>query len=101
MRLLLDECLPRKLKSYLPGHEVRTVPEMGWAGASDIRIQQLAAGSFDGFVTVDRGIRAAIPDAAELTVAVLSVPSNRLQDILPVVPKLLAALEGSEPPRVS
>lgn len=27
MRLLLDECLPRKLKGGLPGHEVKTVPE--------------------------------------------------------------------------
>ena len=29
MRLLLDECLPRKLKGGLPGHDVKTVPEMG------------------------------------------------------------------------
>jgi hypothetical protein len=28
MRVLLDECLARKLKKDLPGQEVRTVPEM-------------------------------------------------------------------------
>ena len=33
MRLLLDESLPRKLKARLAPHDVRTVPEMGWAGA--------------------------------------------------------------------
>ena len=32
MRLLLDECLPRKLKNHLPEHECSTVPEQGWAG---------------------------------------------------------------------
>jgi hypothetical protein len=32
MKLLLDECLPRKLKNHIPGHECRTVPECGWAG---------------------------------------------------------------------
>jgi hypothetical protein len=32
MRVLLDECLPRGLKRHLPGHDVRTVPEAGWAG---------------------------------------------------------------------
>lgn len=32
MRVLLDECVPRKLRRELPGHEVRTVAEMGWAG---------------------------------------------------------------------
>ena len=29
MRVLLDECLPRRLKHELPEHDVRTVPEMG------------------------------------------------------------------------
>jgi len=31
MRLLLDECVPRKLRSDLEGHDVHTVQEMGWA----------------------------------------------------------------------
>jgi hypothetical protein len=33
MRILLDECVPRRLRRELPGHDVRTVPEMGWSGA--------------------------------------------------------------------
>ena len=32
MRILLDECVPHPLRRELPGHEVRTVVEMGWAG---------------------------------------------------------------------
>jgi hypothetical protein len=35
MRILLDECLPRRLKFDLVGHEVDTVPEAGWAGKSN------------------------------------------------------------------
>ena len=35
MRLLLDECLPGKLKGGLPGHDVKTVPEMGWASVEN------------------------------------------------------------------
>jgi hypothetical protein len=31
VRILPDECLPRRLKRDLTGHDVRTVPEMGWA----------------------------------------------------------------------
>jgi hypothetical protein len=31
VRVLLDECLPRRLKGELVGHDARTVPEMGWA----------------------------------------------------------------------
>lgn len=32
MRILLDECLPKKLKKDFKNYEVKTVPEMGWAG---------------------------------------------------------------------
>ena len=30
MRVLLDACVPNGLRRSLPGHEVRTAPEMGW-----------------------------------------------------------------------
>ena len=32
MRILLDECVPRRLRAELTGHDVHTVPEMGWSG---------------------------------------------------------------------
>jgi hypothetical protein len=32
VKVVLDECLPRRLKQGLIGHDVKTVPEMGWAG---------------------------------------------------------------------
>jgi len=31
MRILLDECLPRKLKTSFSEHQCRTVPEAGFA----------------------------------------------------------------------
>jgi hypothetical protein len=51
MRLLLDESLPRKLKARLAPHEVRTVPEMGWAGKSNGALLRLAEPEFDIFLT--------------------------------------------------
>ncbi len=30
MKVLLDECLPKRLKRELPGHDVKRVQEMGW-----------------------------------------------------------------------
>jgi len=32
MRMLIDECVPRKLKRHVHGHDVWTVKEMGWLG---------------------------------------------------------------------
>jgi hypothetical protein len=47
MRLLLDESLPKKLKARLAPHEVRTVPEMGWAGKTNGELLRLAEQEFD------------------------------------------------------
>ena len=54
MRLLLDECVPKRLKRELPGHEVRTVQDMGWAGIKNGALLALADGQFDTLLTVDR-----------------------------------------------
>lgn len=57
MKLLLDECLPRKIKAGLPGHEVKTVPEMGWAGIENGALLPLIDLKFDAFITIDSNMR--------------------------------------------
>lgn len=57
MKVLLDECLPRKIKHHLPGHECSTVPEAGWAGKKNGELLFLAEMSgFQVFLTLDRGV---------------------------------------------
>lgn len=56
MRVLLDECLPKRLKRDLPGHDVVTVVEMGWPGVKNGRLLALAAEEFECFLTVDVNI---------------------------------------------
>lgn len=56
MRILLDECLPRGLKKHLPGHDVRTVPEAGWAGTKNGALLRAAAGQVDVFITIDSNL---------------------------------------------
>ncbi len=93
MRVLLDECLPRRLKRHLPGHEVRTVPEEGWAGRKNGELLRLAAVGFDAFVTMDKGqVHQQDIRNLSLAVLVLRASSNRLESLLPLVPALLEAL---------
>ncbi len=93
MRVLLDECLPRRLKRHLPGHEVRTVPEEGWAGKSNGELLRLASGRFDVFVTVDTGqVHQQDLRRVAVAVVVLRASSNRLDSLLPLVPLLLETL---------
>jgi len=41
MRVLLDECVPRALRRDIPGHEVKTVAEAGWAGVKNRELLRL------------------------------------------------------------
>lgn len=56
MKLLLDECIDRRLAKDLEGHEVKTVPQMGWAGIKNGALLTLAENEFDVFITVDRNL---------------------------------------------
>jgi hypothetical protein len=57
MKLLLDECVPRKLKNHLPTVECQTVPEAGLAGKKNGELLSRAEeAGFGVFLTIDRGI---------------------------------------------
>src|SRR5262245_43648841 len=92
MRVLLDECLPRRLKRLIAGHDVVTVVEAGWAGKSNGELLRLASTRFDVFITVDRGLAAQQDRESGLAVVILAAHSNRLQDIAPLVSDLLRVL---------
>ena len=78
MRVLLDECLPRRLKSLLVGHEVRTVPEAGWSGKKNGELIKLAADHFDAFITIDSNlVYQQNLQTLPFGVVVLSARSNR------------------------
>jgi len=53
MRLLLDECVPARLRRALPSHDVSTVVVEGWSGVKNGKLLALAAQRFDAFITVD------------------------------------------------
>jgi hypothetical protein len=98
MRVLLDECVPRALREELPGHEVTTVAEAGWAGIKNGTLLQLAAKRFDVLLTVDRSLEYQ-QNFSGLTIAVVvvDVPSNDVVVIRPLMPKVLEALPRARP----
>jgi predicted nuclease of predicted toxin-antitoxin system len=59
MKLLLDECLPRRLKYFFTeaGHECETVRDAGFSGKENGKLLTLAEKNFDVFVTIDKNIR--------------------------------------------
>ena len=98
MRVLLDECLPRRLKHALIGHEVQTVPEIGWASKRNGELLSLAARDFDVFLTVDQRLQQEQQlSMFRIAVIVLVARSNRLLDLLPLVPATLEVLPWAKP----
>jgi predicted nuclease of predicted toxin-antitoxin system len=101
MRILLDENLPRKLAGHLIGHECRTVVECGWSGKKNGELLAEADSLFDVLLTLDKNL----PYQQDLTtkrIAVLIVRarSNRIQDLVPILPECLAALASIQPRQV-
>jgi hypothetical protein len=98
VRILLDECIDRRLAKALKGHSVRTVPQMGWATIKNGRLLTLAQKEFDVFVTVDRNLSFQQHlSKFDIAVLVLSAPSNRLADLLPLAPQMLASFPNLKP----
>jgi len=99
MRILLDECVPRRLRRELAGHDVRTVPEMGWSGKKNGELLRLMVGQgFEVFLTVDQNLRYQQNlQAAGVAVVVLVAASNRLWELVPLMPSALAALGSIRP----
>lgn len=104
MRILLDECLPRRLKHALPEHEVRTVGEMGWSGLKNGALLSRITGQFDVFLTVDRGLvhqqrLQGIPFAILMLVA-SSNDIDTLRPLMPEVREILSRIQVGEVLRV-
>jgi hypothetical protein len=97
VRVLLDECLPRRLKTGLVGHEARTAPEMGWASKRNGELLRLAEREFDVFLTVDRKLRYQQNLATfNIAVIVLVAHTNTLLDLQPLIPRVLEILAGAK-----
>ncbi|MBA2302025.1 MAG: DUF5615 family PIN-like protein [Acidobacteria bacterium] len=93
MRVLLDECLPRRLKRELVGHDARTTPEMGWASKTNGALLALAVGQFDVFLTADRNLSYQQDVSSfDIAVVVLVARSNSLEDLRPLALRLLEVL---------
>ena len=101
MRVLLDECVPRKLRNELPGHDVKTVAEMKWAGTKNGALLQHAASEFDAVITVDQGIPHQ-QNLAGMTLAlvIIQAPSNDITDLRPKLPEVLRVLSTIQPGQV-
>lgn len=98
MNLLLDECVPKRLKRHFVGHRVLTVEEARLKGFKNGALLRAAEGNYDVLVTVDRSIPKQQNLAGrDIAVLILLAQSNKYDDLLPLVAKALKALVTIKP----
>jgi Domain of unknown function (DUF5615) len=96
VKVFLDECVDRRLARDIVGHDVKTARQMRWTTIKNGELLALAANHFDVFVTVDRNLSFQQNLASfSIAVIVIRAKSNRLADLRPLTPQLLAAIESS------
>ena len=94
MKVLLDECLPKKLKREVEADEVSTVPEAGWASKQNGELLRLAEANFDVLLTNDQNLEHQQNlKKFELAIIVLIAPTNDIEDLKPLMPAVNKALK--------
>jgi predicted nuclease of predicted toxin-antitoxin system len=93
VKILLDECLPRKLKYRIDelddNFTVKTVQDAGWDSFSDGKILANAEKKFDVVVTSDRNLQFQQPIGDKnIHVLLLVASTNTYEDLLPLMNKL-------------
>lgn len=90
MKIILDECVPSIVKRGLPGRDIITVQEVGWAGIKNGELLRRVAVEFDVFITSDKNLRHQ-QNLSAFDLAIILLPSNQV----PVVNALLSDIDGA------
>lgn len=95
MKLLLDECVPRRLKGDFVDYEIFTIDEAGFKGLKNGDLIGAASGIFDVLITVDKNIEhQQNKDRLPIAMIILSAKSKRYESLSPLISEALKVLEN-------
>ena len=103
MKVLLDECVPRRFRDALPAIEVSTARDQRWTSLRNGELlTAMRASGFTTLVTVDRNLTYQQHIAASgIAVIVIHAVTNRLPDLIPLGPSVVEAIAGTLPGAIS
>lgn len=97
-KVLLDSCVPRPFKREVRPHRVDHTSEIGWQDLDDRPLLEHADGAYDVLITTDRNLPYQQNlSRYELAVIILIARTNRLEELLPLVPGVLESLDSIQP----
>lgn len=97
MKLLLDENLPKRLKSAFESHFCYTVSDMGWTGKKNGELLGLLIQhDFDVFITFDKNLQYQQNLAQiKVTIVILNAPDNTFPSLKLIVPEIISFLDST------
>lgn len=89
MKILLDECVTKKLKTHLTEFEVKTVVEMNWSGLKNGDLMKVAnEENFDILLTIDKNLSYQQNlKKYDIAIVVLDVQKSKIENLLDLLPK--------------
>ena len=98
MKILLDECITKRLKKYLINFEVFTVRELGMGGVKNGKLMNFCVeNNFDVLLTIDKNLMFQQNlDKYPVTIVVLNSLSSKIEDLVTFIPTLIAQIDNFE-----
>ena len=97
MKVLLDECVPVQVRHSLPGHEVASVPKLGWGSISNGDLLDAAEqAGFDLFIIADKNLRYQ-QNLARRRIAILELWTNHRPTLERHFDRIRSAVERIAP----
>ena len=102
MRILLDECVDESLRRYFTNYHCQTCRFAGFSGLANGKLLAAAENAgFDVLITVDQNLpqQQNIADRA-MSIIVLKGRTTNIDDLIPLLPAVLVALETLMPGQI-
>lgn len=98
MKILLDECVTKKLKPHLPEFEVFTVSEMQWNGIKNGRLMALCVeNNFDLLLTIDKNLMNQQDlNKYNLAIVVFDSLTSKIEELILFIPSFKADVSKFE-----
>ncbi len=96
MTVLLDESVPRLVKTQLSEFPITTVQEMGWAGMKNGDLLKAAEQRFTIFITADQRLRYQ-QNLTGNPLAIIILPTNHVPVVTALLPRIREAIADIQP----
>lgn len=98
MKILLDECITKRLKSHLEEFEVFTVRELGLSGTKNGKLLTYCVDNqFDVLLTIDKNLmHQQNLEKYALSIVVLNSPSSKIEKLVTFLPSFKSQVDNFE-----